>query len=413
MRYILHYTDPGDIVFDGFCGTGMTGVAAQLCGDKKTVESLGYRVDSKGVIWEGEKAISRLGARKAVLNDLSPAATFIAYNYNTPVDAQAFEREARRILAEVEAECGWMYETWHPNCDDPNRMKGRINYTVWSDVFRCPHCGHEMVFWDVAVDQKAGSIKNAWECPGCGSLLAKSPRKDSGALRVERVFDTIYDRALSQTIQQARQVPVLINYFVGKKRVEKKPDEADLQLINKILESDIPYTVPTNQIPKGDKTSDPFNVGITHVHHFYTKRNLWTLSSYWNIARKYPFSPQLLFLITSFIVKTGSKLHNIGIKNGNLNLAGAMPNALYIPSIIAERNIVELGLYKLTTVLPAFTFNKFFESTITQIQSATKLSNIEFVPADYIFVDPPFGANLMYSELFVGSMVKSVYKHSN
>lgn len=32
MRYILHYTKPGDIVFDGFCGTGMTGVAAQLCG---------------------------------------------------------------------------------------------------------------------------------------------------------------------------------------------------------------------------------------------------------------------------------------------------------------------------------------------------------------------------------------------
>ena len=41
MRYILHYTEPGDIVFDGFCGTGMTGVAAQLCGNKKVVESLG------------------------------------------------------------------------------------------------------------------------------------------------------------------------------------------------------------------------------------------------------------------------------------------------------------------------------------------------------------------------------------
>jgi hypothetical protein len=114
MRYILHYTDPGDIVFDGFCGTGMTGVAAQLCGDKKEVESLGYRVDAEGVIYEGDEPISRLGARKAVLNDLSPAATFIAYNYNTPVDAHAFEREAKRILKEVEAECGWMYETWHP-----------------------------------------------------------------------------------------------------------------------------------------------------------------------------------------------------------------------------------------------------------------------------------------------------------
>ncbi len=26
MRYILHYTQPGDIIFDGFAGTGMTGV---------------------------------------------------------------------------------------------------------------------------------------------------------------------------------------------------------------------------------------------------------------------------------------------------------------------------------------------------------------------------------------------------
>ena len=29
---ILHYTKPGDVVLDGFCGSGMTGVAAQWCG---------------------------------------------------------------------------------------------------------------------------------------------------------------------------------------------------------------------------------------------------------------------------------------------------------------------------------------------------------------------------------------------
>ncbi|HPZ08805.1 MAG TPA: DNA methyltransferase [Candidatus Eremiobacteraeota bacterium] len=38
MRYILHYTEPGDIVFDGFCGTGMTGVAAQLCYKGRSAE---------------------------------------------------------------------------------------------------------------------------------------------------------------------------------------------------------------------------------------------------------------------------------------------------------------------------------------------------------------------------------------
>lgn len=32
MPCILHYTEPGDVVFDGFSGSGMTGVAAQLCG---------------------------------------------------------------------------------------------------------------------------------------------------------------------------------------------------------------------------------------------------------------------------------------------------------------------------------------------------------------------------------------------
>ena len=29
---IFHYTKPGDIVLDGFAGSGMTGVAAQWCG---------------------------------------------------------------------------------------------------------------------------------------------------------------------------------------------------------------------------------------------------------------------------------------------------------------------------------------------------------------------------------------------
>lgn len=69
MRYILHYTQPGDVVFDGFCGTGMTGVAAQLCGDRSVVESMGYRVDANGAIFEREsdgdkmqwKPISKIG----------------------------------------------------------------------------------------------------------------------------------------------------------------------------------------------------------------------------------------------------------------------------------------------------------------------------------------------------------------
>ena len=222
MRYILHYTEPGDIVFDGFCGTGMTGVAAQLCGDKATVESLGYRVEQDGTILdEDRQPFSKLGARRAILNDLSPAATFIAYNYNTPVDVAAFEREARRILAEVEAECGWMYETVHQG-----NTKGRINYTVWSDVFTCAECAGEIVFWDVAVDKVAGQVRDEFGCPHCTALMTKR--------KMGRAWVTRYDGAINQTIRQAKQVPVLINYTYGKKRHEKTPDDFDLALIEKI-----------------------------------------------------------------------------------------------------------------------------------------------------------------------------------
>ena len=208
MRYILHYTEPGDIVFDGFCGTGMTGVAVYMCGDKATVESLGYKVEPDGTILEkdttdGGKAVwipfSKLGARRAVLNDLAPAATFIAYNHNTPVNIHEFEHEAKHILSEVEEECGWMYQTKHTNGD-----VGRINYTIWSDVFVCSECADEVVFWDVAVQKGQGKVLKTFPCPHCQAELTKR--------NMERAWTTKYDTALKDSIKQAKQVPVLINY---------------------------------------------------------------------------------------------------------------------------------------------------------------------------------------------------------
>jgi len=400
MRYILHYTDPGDIVFDGFCGTGMTGVAAQLCGDIKTVESLGYKVDENGVIWEGEKAISRLGARKAVLNDLSPAATFIAYNYNTPVDAVAFEREAKRILREVEEECGWMYETWHPNAADPNRIKGKINYTVWSDLLLCPNCGEEMTFWDMAVDKKNSFVRDDWNCPRCGMLLAKTPKKGSGALKAERSWNIHFDLELNRNIRQAKQKPVLINYSIGNKVFEKIPDYIDQMLIEKTNNAIISYNIPLYQLPEGLNTQQPrISHGLTHVHHFFSHRNLWILSVLWEKYRENKFKRQLDFIITSFLIKRGSKLHNIGFRGGGLNLAGAVPNTLFIPSVIAERNILALAAEKLNHLMPLIKVIKKEENSIIKTESASDSFYAPENYVDYIFVDPPFGGNLMYSEL--------------
>lgn len=389
MRYILHYTDPGDVVLDGFCGTGMTGVAAQLCGDKKAVESLGYRVDEQGVIWDGDKAISRLGARKAVLIDLSPAATFIAYNYNTPVDARAFEREARRILREVEQECGWMYETLHTD----GKSKAKINYTVWSDVFLCPQCGAEMVFWDVAVDHEKGAVREDWHCPQCGALLSKSPRKASRAQRAERAFETRYDRALGRTIRQAKQVPVLINYSLGKKRYEKRPDEHDLALLEKIEQTDIPYPFPTNPLPKGDKTSDPFNLGLTHAHHFYTRRNLWVLAALVHKARINSFYT-FMYLLSSINLHINKMRRYQPVKPGG---TPGLPGTLYVSAVSVELSVFNVLPRKERDIAVSL-LDQLFKYTIINTGSSERLI-LSDKCVDYIITDPPFGANLMYSEL--------------
>jgi len=354
MKFIEHYTDEGDVVFDGFCGTGMTGVAAQLLN------------------------------RKAILSDLSPAATFIAYNYNTPVDAGEFEREAKKILAEVEKECGWMYETLHTD-----GTKGRINYTVWSDVFICPYCEQEYVFWEAAVDKEYGTVNKEYGCPNCNANVTKRS--------CTRSKISYFDQVINQQVTQTKQVSVLINYSVGKKIYEKAPDENDLNLIKKIEENAIPYWFPTNKIEKGDKTGEPLRLGITHVHHFYTKRNLWVLATLWDLIDISNFSfPHIKFTYEQVILGMSKLARYVPTHYSQVNQY--LSGTLYIGSQVVEvtpNYIIKNKIERLSKI-----FNnrskivKPMVSTCSTVHLSIKDNSI-----DYIFTDPPFGSNLMYSEL--------------
>ncbi|MDR3576956.1 MAG: DNA methyltransferase [Anaerolineaceae bacterium] len=398
MRYILHYTDPGDIVFDGFCGTGMTGVAAQLCGDKKAVEELGYRVDEQGMVWEGNKTITRLGARKAVLNDLSPAATFIAYNYNTPVDTAAFEREARRILKEVEEECGWMYETWHPNCDDPKRAKGQINYTVWSEVFTCPQCGKELVYFDVAIEKETFAVNDNFKCPFCGTALDKKS--------LDRVWESYYDQSLQQTHKLVKYKPVRIFYQLGKQRYEKQPDQEDLNILEKIEQTAVPGWFPAGEMLDGErKGKDGYHLkGITYLHHFYFHRPLNVYSKLWEKASSDPNKSALNF--TKFFIQGSclgfTKLNRyqpiqfgrVGGSQVNRYFSGT----LFVGSLISEVSPAYSMTHKLERLIKLHMPGQNGGSLIT-CQSTTNITGFPSNSVDYIFIDPPFGNNLHYSEL--------------
>ena len=560
MRYILHYTEPGDIVFDGFCGTGMTGVAAQMCGDRDTVLALGYQVKEDGTILQkgidesgapGWIPFSKLGARKAVLNDLSPAATFIAYNYNTPVDVQAFEQEAKRILQEVEDECGWMYVTIHQQprinadghglehknirvnpgpsvaqapsdnslskandtdssapqqprinadghglehknirvnpgpsvaqapsdkplsktkdtdssalqqprinadghglehknirvnpcpsvvqapsdkplskakdtdssalqqpqinadghrlehknirvnpCpsvvqDNPDITFGTINYTVWSDVFICPECAGEVVFWEAAVDKEAGKVQDAFPCPHCNATLTKR--------NMERAWTSKYDSALQDTIRQARQVPVLINYSVAgmKGRFEKTPDEFDLALIEKIEQGDIPYWFPTDRMMEGKETRRNDPVGITHVYHFFTKRNLWVLAI---LQKRVNSSYHLQTILDGFSVTTVMSRFRVPawINKTTGPMKGGTSGTLYIPSLQGEQSWLNVFQEKVAMIGRALRCYPMISNSTILSSSSLGETHISENSVDYLFIDPPFGANINYSEL--------------
>lgn len=403
MRYILHYTEPGDIVFDGFCGTGMTGVAAQLCGDKKVVESLGYTVKENGTILDEEgNPLSKLGARKAILNDLSPAATFIAANYNSPVDIVEFEKEAKRILEEVEEECGWMYETLHTD----GKTKGKINYTVWSDVFICPNCSKDVVFLDAAVDKEAGSVKEEFPCPHCSAKLNKRI--------MERSFETVYDPDYNThsvdfgldnfgyierdskenkgaTIRQAKQVQVMISYSIGSTRYQKQPDQFDELILENIRKTRVDYWIPTNSLPEGFNTQQPISShNLTKVHQFYTRRNLITLSKFWNCLPR-----EMKWIATSFLWRNLTKQNRFVINKHNPRgrINGPLTGTLYIPSEQVEQSIFEL--FKEKTLKQGWST---FGNAISTKSSSTIMTEYSEC-IDYIFTDPPFGGNYMYSEL--------------
>lgn len=368
MRYLLHYTEPGDIVYDGFSGTGMTGVAASMCGNQLSVKELGY---------EEEQGI---GERKVILGDLSPIATYISYNYNTPIKAKEFEKEAHRIINEIETEYSWMYETVHKDNE-----KGRVNYVVWSDVFICNNCTEEVIFFDAAVDYENGKVFDDFNCPSCGAKLKKRG--------LEKSWSTLIDISNNQPIKQIKQVPVLINYTYNKKKYNKKPEQGDLDIINKIESMDIKSWYPNSRMPLGDESRRNDRTGLTHVHHLYTKRNLIILSELRGRFAKSKHKEALLLLFTSHLVNL-SKMNRYrpGVSFPYNPLSGT----LYIGSQISEANPFIAYKNKVKRFVEAFYMVD--KNAVIETTSLVDIS-IKDNSIDYIFTDPPFGANIMYSEL--------------
>jgi hypothetical protein len=387
---ILHYTEPGDIVLDGFCGSGMTGVAAQWCDTAPAT----YRHELEAE-WKAQgRDAPAWGARRAILNDLSPAATFIAANYNRPFDIDAFATEARRILDEVDAELGWMYETRHSD-----GSKGRIEYTVWSEVFACPNCGTDITFVSEALDDKTKRVREDFPCPRCSANLSKG--------NLERLFETSPDPATGEIWRRVKFRPVFLRYRVGSAVHEKKLDQLDLDRLGQIAALDFPSNVPTRRFPieemyHGSRIAPK---GFLHIHHFFMPRAAHAIAALWtraNVCEDDRTRQMLLFFVEQAIWGMSILNRYQPIQQGRpggSQVNRQLNGVYYVASQVAEVSPqYNLGL-RLERLVKAFKSFRVGVSTSFITTGDCAELPIPEQAVDYIFTDPPFGENIYYADL--------------
>lgn len=335
VRLLEHYTSPGDIVVDPFAGSGMTGLAALLTG------------------------------RRAVISDLSPAAVHIARGYTTPVDPSLVRIAADKLLhalGEVEAA---LY-------GDP---LGRIEYTVWSDVFGCPDCGADILFWEAGVDHDIGQINRGLACPAGHGPYPKT------------------------LLAWRRSIPVQENLSVGaRKRLVRDVSDHD-RVIGLVARTDIPWWYPTSpwdshrEMWRGQHRE----MAILTAADFFTNRNLYGLAALWQAIRNVEddhVREALRFVFTATVNRASRRYQWHPTRPTNV-----LSSTMYLASLNYEFNIFSLFRRKLATIVEMLqrTWVATGECEVRQ-GSATNLDWLPDESVDYVFTDPPFGSNIFYAD---------------
>ena len=332
---------------------------------------------------------SKFSDRSAILIDLAPIASLISYNYSNKIDESHFENLSVSILDEIENEYSWLFET------EVNNQMANVNFYVWSINYECPHCLNNFVYYNVAYDEDSQKMLTSFECPHCGAKLEKSS--------CNTVFEKIYDDLLSEELEIPKFSPVLLNYYFDnpKKSFQKDISDFDIENIEKFNQIKFNSWVPIYKMlfegkNWGDTWRAGYHAGIEYTHQFYYKRTLFLLSLLFEKIKRYDDN-YLIFYFTSLLTRMFKSNRFMPHTNGS-GVVGPLSGTLYLSQLQVERN--PLGYIKSKLKDHVNVKSNFKDSNyICSTQSSTDLSNIPNNSIDYIFIDPPFGDNLMYSEL--------------
>ncbi|QPN64062.1 DNA methyltransferase [Synechococcus sp. CBW1004] len=330
--------------------------------------------------------------QESLLNDLGPAASFIAAGFNLKFDVQQFEQEAWRILDEVEHQLGWMYEVLHTD----GNSRGRLNYMVWSEIFSCSECSGEINFVSEALESETGKARDSFPCPHCGFQLNKD--------RLERCFVTKLDPVTQEPWKRIDLRPVFINYSIGRISYERPVTKDDLDILAQIYKLPYPHEVPSLIFPvenmyHGSRIEPK---GFKSAHHFYFSRTAHALGMLWRLASE--VSEKNASLARALKFWLDSHFVNLSIENryrpGVSYPYNLLSGVYYVSSMICEADYLKAYANKLKRISSAFSQCSAFSSSNAAITTGDCASlSVPNESIDYIFTDPPFGANIFYADL--------------
>lgn len=318
------------------------------------------------------------------------AATFIAHGYNYPQDIDIVPELAEKALEWLKQDFGWAYETNHSGQGQLSfgTDKGTINYTVWSDIVTCPQCGRELNFYKIGVDSKTGHKKGG--CLTCNYCGFTGKTKE-----FERSVTTVFDDVTGKPIQTVKEEPVLINYTYEGKKYNKEPDDEDYALIEKISSMKIPVWYPKNEVPDGFNTSQPKKSHlVTRLDLFYNKRSLVAFAKLWDYVEHVDERYRNILKFWLQTVSVGFTKTNRYFSSSFSQVNRYLKGTLYIAATRSEVSPWYALSGKAKTIVKLISNPN---CIITCMSSEKSLMPENCI--DYIFIDPPFGSNIMYSDL--------------
>ncbi len=384
---IACHTQPGALIYDGFGGSGTTAIGTLLC--SRPTEGMRAEAERLGLdpVW---------GPRRALVHEISGMGSFIGSTLCSRPSPAAFFEAAKRLLAAAERECGWMYAA-----HDPDGAEGVARYFIWSERLDCPKCGAAAALWDGCMRLSPTEIADTFLCRVCN--------KPTPIAEIRRTTTDERDDLLGGTRRVRERSIARVSGGAGGGQWTRAPRDSDLALLERIAAAPIPRGVPVAPMMGrggeawGDLWRAGYHVGITHAHHFYTRRNLIVLGTLHALIEDQPATMRdpLRLWLSSYNSSHSTLMTRVVAKRGQpeLVLTSAQPGVLYISGLPVEKNVL-LGLRrKITTLTEAFVLLRDTDGDAQVRWADGTRADLPDGSVDYVFTDPPFGGNIPYSEV--------------